>query len=289
MPTTVVLTFSQALDPSAAEDVHDYRIVSPDGRHVKVRRAVYDAADHSVTLHLAERLSVHHPYYLTVVGTGSQGISNPQRELLDSQQAGQPGRDDHIKLTWRQLVLGHVSREFFTRYHIGPKDPESAGRSRDARPKTHAQGSGGPIREALREGDLVPGPPLERPGSMSTHGVLSGGAATFLDPRTFPGGPPRPTRPRRSLPPDRASAVAPVRGPRAPVRSRPDRSLGRGPPLTGRGAASGTGPVPSRAVRRGVGALCTARVEPSRRLNISSHESSMDRSGHILAPWHHGG
>ena len=29
MPTTVVLTFNQALDPATAEDVHNYRIVSP--------------------------------------------------------------------------------------------------------------------------------------------------------------------------------------------------------------------------------------------------------------------
>ncbi len=157
MPTTVVLTFSQALDPSVAEDVRDYRIVSPAGHHVKVRRAVYDAADHSVTLHLAQRLSIHHPYYLTVVGTGSEGISNPQRELLDSQQAGQPGRNDHIKLTWRQLVLGHVSREFFTRYHIGPKAPESAGPSRDARPKTHARGPVVPSAKPFARAISFPG------------------------------------------------------------------------------------------------------------------------------------
>ena len=86
--------------------------------------------------------------------------------------------------------------------------------------------------------------------------------------------------------PGRSSGVPPGRSRGHPGRADP---LGRGSPSTGRGAASGTGPVPSRAVRRGVGALCTARVEPSRRLNISSHENSMDRSGHILAPWHHGG
>ena len=73
MPTTIVLTFDQALDPATAQDVHNYRIVSPQGHRIKVLRAVYNATNHSVTLHLAERLSVHHPYKLTVVGTGRAG------------------------------------------------------------------------------------------------------------------------------------------------------------------------------------------------------------------------
>ena len=80
MPTTVVLTFDQALDPATAQDVHDYRIVSPQGQRMEVTRAVYDAARHTVTLHFAERLSIHHPYSLTVIGTGRQGLINSEHE-----------------------------------------------------------------------------------------------------------------------------------------------------------------------------------------------------------------
>ena len=72
MPTTIVVSFDQALDPATAQDVHNYRIVTPQGRRIKVVKAVYNAIDDSVTLHLAERLSVHHPYRLTVIGTGAR-------------------------------------------------------------------------------------------------------------------------------------------------------------------------------------------------------------------------
>jgi uncharacterized membrane protein len=139
MPTTLVVTFSQALDPSTAEDVHNYRIVSPDGHRIKVRRAVYDPSSLTVTLHLAERLSVHHPYRFTVIGTEQGGLSNPQRQLLDSQTSGQFGTDYHLELTWRQLVLGHVSRQFLIRYHIEPRGTAVRDRSRDSRAKAPAQ------------------------------------------------------------------------------------------------------------------------------------------------------
>jgi hypothetical protein len=136
MPTTVVLTFTGTLDPATAEDVHNYRIVGPDGHQIKVRRAVYDPADQTVTLHFAERLSLHHPYRLTVIGTGPLGVSDTQHELLDSKAAGQPGSDFQFKLTGRDLVLGHVSRRFLLRYHIHPKDARPAAHARDPQETT---------------------------------------------------------------------------------------------------------------------------------------------------------
>jgi hypothetical protein len=47
MPTTIVVTFNQALDPASAEDARDNRIIAPGGRTIRVRRAVYDQATHS--------------------------------------------------------------------------------------------------------------------------------------------------------------------------------------------------------------------------------------------------
>jgi hypothetical protein len=139
MPTTLVLTFSQALDPSTAEDVHNYRIVAPDGHRIKVRRAVYDPANLTVTLHFAERLSIHQVYRVTVIGTGQQGITNTQRQLLDSETSGQAGSDFHFKLTWRQLVLGHVSRQFLSRYHLLPKGNPVKAHAGDSRPDSHSR------------------------------------------------------------------------------------------------------------------------------------------------------
>ncbi len=39
---------------------------------------------------------------------------------LDSVDAGQPGSSDHVVLTWRQLVLGDVSKAFRIRYGLVP-------------------------------------------------------------------------------------------------------------------------------------------------------------------------
>lgn len=137
MPTTVVLTFNQALDPSTAEDVHNYRIVGRDGHRVKVKRAVYDAAALTVTLHFDDRLSVHHPYMLTVIGAGTHGLSSVGGQPLDSAQAGEPGGDERLKLTSRDLVLGDVSREFLIHYHIGTRHSAAKAAASGAATKAH--------------------------------------------------------------------------------------------------------------------------------------------------------
>ncbi len=127
MPTTLVLSFDEALDPATAEDVHNYRIVNPDGHRIKVRRAVYAPASLSVTLHFDERISVHHPYQVTVIGTGPEGVRNAQGRLLDGNDGGQPGADYHLTLTWKQLVLGDVSRRFLIEHNLIHTKPRVEG------------------------------------------------------------------------------------------------------------------------------------------------------------------
>ena len=139
MPTTIVLTFTATLDPATAEDVHNYHVRGPSGHHIKVRRAVYDPVNRTVTLHFAERLSLHHPYRLTVIGTGPEGVSSTQNALLDSKAAGQPGSDVQVELTGRDLAFGHVSRKFLARYHILPKDGRPGTHPRDSRPTAHGE------------------------------------------------------------------------------------------------------------------------------------------------------
>ncbi len=135
MPTTLVLTFDQALDPATAEDVHNYRIVGLHGRRIKILRAVYNATLQTVTLHPAQRLSIHHPYEVTVIGTGLKGLTNVQGQFLDETDSSQTGGDYHLKLTWRELVLGHVSRAFLIREHIPHTDPRAKVHSGAPRPK----------------------------------------------------------------------------------------------------------------------------------------------------------
>ena len=124
MPTTVVLTFDQPLDPGSAEDVRNYVILDPSGHRIRIRQAVLDPTGLTVTLHPAQRISVHHPYQLIVNGAGPGAVSNMSGQPLDSEDAGQPGRD-HVVLTWRQLVLGDVSKAFRIRYGLVPKGPRA--------------------------------------------------------------------------------------------------------------------------------------------------------------------
>jgi IPT/TIG domain len=113
-PTSLVLSFSSALDPIRAEDVNNYQIVTMGGRgrngslvgHItRVRAAVYDPASLTVTLHPSQRLDFHNIYRLTVDGATPKGLTGAAGVPLDSQGAGAPGRDDVMSLTWRNLVL----------------------------------------------------------------------------------------------------------------------------------------------------------------------------------------
>ena len=79
--TTLVLTFSTALDPARAEDLSNYRILPlgrwrrHHGRPIAVRSSVYDPASLTVTLWPAKRLNIHRTYQLTVDGTTSGALA----------------------------------------------------------------------------------------------------------------------------------------------------------------------------------------------------------------------
>ena len=105
MATTVVLTFDQALDAVAAEDASDYRIIGPAGRTIAIKKAVYDAADLTVTLHPVDRVNIHHTYRLIVDGTSQHGLTNTLGQLLDGADTGSADSDYVGRLTWRNLVL----------------------------------------------------------------------------------------------------------------------------------------------------------------------------------------
>jgi uncharacterized repeat protein (TIGR01451 family) len=105
MPTTIVLTFDQALDAVTAEDAKDYRIIGPAGRTIAIKKAVYDAAPLTVTLYPVERISIHHRYELIVDGTAPHGLTNTRGQLLDGDDSGSPDSDYRAPLTWRNLVL----------------------------------------------------------------------------------------------------------------------------------------------------------------------------------------
>ena len=104
MPTTVVLSFNKALEPSARR-LQNFRITGQKGERISIRSAVYEPTTHTVTLHPSQRLSIHHPYKLIIGGTGAGTSGGDSRRLLAGEVPAEPGSDYTIRLTWRQLVL----------------------------------------------------------------------------------------------------------------------------------------------------------------------------------------
>jgi hypothetical protein len=104
-PTVLVVTFSAALDPASAQDRLNYVITGPAGRRIAVHSAVYDPVAHTVTLRPSERISIHHGYGFTVIGTGAGGVKGADGTPLDPVGDGVPGRNFVTTLTWRNLVL----------------------------------------------------------------------------------------------------------------------------------------------------------------------------------------
>jgi len=127
MPTTLVLTFDQALDPATAQDAHNYRIIGPHGRTIRVKSAVYDPRTLTVILHPSRRINIHYRYELIVDGTTAGGLSNTHGQLLDGNDDGIPGSNYRGSITWRNLVLD-------------PPPPKTSHRSKtpaaDHRPKS---------------------------------------------------------------------------------------------------------------------------------------------------------
>jgi hypothetical protein len=105
MPTTIVLIVDQALNSVAAQDAKNYRVIGPEGRIIRIKSAVYNAAMNTVTLHPRERIDIHYRYTLVVDGTKVGGLTNTRGQLLDGTDSGKPGSNYRAALTWRNLVL----------------------------------------------------------------------------------------------------------------------------------------------------------------------------------------
>jgi hypothetical protein len=99
-PTSIVLTFSTALDPAAAQNVANYTIVTLGGKGVggsmvghvtHIVSAIYDPTTLTVTLHPAHRMDIHNFYKLTVNGLPPEGLTGATGLPLDGAGNGVPG------------------------------------------------------------------------------------------------------------------------------------------------------------------------------------------------------
>ena len=109
-PTSLVLAFSEPLDPARAQDLGNYRLIliAHGGRlHLPVRLsgAVYDATSRTVTLRPARPLPLRFRYMLTVNGTSPTGVSGASGVLLDGDGDGQPG-GNYVRTFGREILAG---------------------------------------------------------------------------------------------------------------------------------------------------------------------------------------
>ncbi len=116
-PTTIILTFSDPMAVSPAQDSANYRLVWA-GRgerpgalpeHViPIRRARYDAATESVTLRLVRPLPSNRTYTLTVNGTSAGALTSASGMALDGAGMGRPGNDAVVR--FRRQMLPNPAR-----------------------------------------------------------------------------------------------------------------------------------------------------------------------------------
>ena len=90
-PTSLVLTFSSALDPTPAQNVNNYQILTSQGVAIPVSSAVYDASALTVTLSPSQLLSLHQSYQLTVIGMPPSGLTSATGVPIDGAGNGTSG------------------------------------------------------------------------------------------------------------------------------------------------------------------------------------------------------
>jgi len=113
-PTSLVIDFNSALDPASAQDIANYRIVGPGKQRIKVKAAVYNPAADSVTLLVGQRLVLRKSYMLTIIGSPSSGVKNPEGLFLDGTGSGLPGSNYVSWITGRDLAGVASQRTFAT-------------------------------------------------------------------------------------------------------------------------------------------------------------------------------
>ncbi len=89
--STLVLQFSEALDPTPAVNLKNYAILHGRRQRVKIVSAVYDPVALTVTLRTKQRINPHGRYQLTVNGVAPLGLISASGVYLDGTGTGVAG------------------------------------------------------------------------------------------------------------------------------------------------------------------------------------------------------
>ncbi len=103
-PTSLVLTFSTALDPASAQNVANYQIMSSEGTLIPVSSAVYNASAMTVTLSPSQLLNIHDVYQLTVNGMPPNGLTSSTGVALDGAGNGTSGTNYVTTISGQNLA-----------------------------------------------------------------------------------------------------------------------------------------------------------------------------------------
>jgi hypothetical protein len=111
-PASLVLTFSQPINPARAQDLANYRLAwtgrdhrlgTGDDRIIPVRWARYDAISQSVTLRLMGRQPLDRTLWLTVAGSSPGGLANAAGTPLVGAGTGGPGGANAVRIDLKAL------------------------------------------------------------------------------------------------------------------------------------------------------------------------------------------
>jgi len=105
-PTTIVVTFSHAMDVALAESLASHRLdwLGDEGCgkrvvvSIPIRSAVYDSATVSVTLKPTRRLPLHDTFWLRIRGKPPGGLKDAWGVFLDGARNGHPGSNGALRI-----------------------------------------------------------------------------------------------------------------------------------------------------------------------------------------------
>ena len=112
-PTSIVLTFSTALDAATAQNLANFTIVvlggtgkggSAIGHVIHLGSATYNAGLQTVTLLPTHKMDLHNVYRLTIHGSSPGGVAGSTGLLLDGKNNGMPGSDYVAQITDKSLA-----------------------------------------------------------------------------------------------------------------------------------------------------------------------------------------